>query len=517
MTKYGAIAAGDGETTRAAAEILKAGGNAFDAALAGLFASTIAEPVLSSLGGGGFLLASSAKLTAPVLYDFFAHTPRRKCDDVVFQPIEADFGTVTQEFHIGVGSIATPGIVKGAFDVHRELGRMPMREILQPAIDLARSGLKLSALQASIFDIVAPIYNSTPACQAQYASPSHPGQLIRAGEVMRVPAKADFLEAIASEGDDLFYRGEVAAQVARDCENLGGHLRRADFENYAVIKRTPLSVDFEGARIFTNPPPSVGGTLIAFALKLIADTGLEQLDFGSFAHLDRLAQVMAMSNQARVESGLNEHPEQGSKSILDPEFVARYRDEILGRPASHRGTTHISVIDKDANAVSMTVSNGEGSGYVIPGTGIVLNNMLGEEDINPKGFHQWPVDTRMSSMMAPSLILRPDGLITALGSGGSNRIRTAVLQVILNLLSFGVHIEEAVELPRIHYERGLLNVEAGFGEGVRDQLVKTFDQCKVWDDLNLFFGGVHAVQYNGRTGALSGGGDPRRGGVAVVV
>ncbi|OEJ68215.1 gamma-glutamyltransferase [Magnetovibrio blakemorei] len=517
MSKYGAIAAGDRETTRAAAEILKAGGNAFDAALAGLFASTVAEPVLSSLGGGGFLLASSAKTTAPVLYDFFAHTPRRKCDEVDFQPIDADFGTVTQEFHIGVGSIATPGIVKGAFDVHRELGRMPMREILQPAIDLARSGFKLSALQASVFDIVAPIYKSTPACRAQYASPSHPGQLIRAGEVMKVPAKADFLEALASEGDDLFYRGEVAAQVARDCEDLGGHLRRTDFENYAVIKRAPLRVDFEGARIFTNPPPSVGGTLIAFALKLIADTGLGQLDFGSFTHLDRLAQVMALSNQARVESGLNEHPEQGSKSVLEPEFVARYRTEILGRPASHRGTTHISVIDKDANAVSMTVSNGEGSGYVIPGTGIVLNNMLGEEDINPKGFHQWPVDTRMSSMMAPSLILRSDGLITALGSGGSNRIRTAVLQVILNLLSFGAHIEEAVELPRIHYERGLLNVEAGFDEGVREQLIKAFDECKVWGELNLFFGGVHAVEYNGRTGALSGGGDPRRGGVAVVV
>ena len=518
--KRGAVAAGDGETARAAAEVLKSGGNAFDAVLAGLFASTIAEPVLSSLGGGGFLLAQP-KDGPPILYDFFAHTPRRNLgrepDEVDFHPVIADFGTVTQEFHIGMGAIATPGIVRGAFEVHRDLGSIPMQDIITPAIELARHGFNLSPLQAYIFDIVEPIYMATPACRAQYASPTNPDVLIRAGEQMCVPIKADFLDALAREGDDLFYRGEVAATVARDCEDLGGHLDRADFERYEVMKRAPLAIAFEGSRILTNPPPSVGGILVAFALHLIGDTGLEKLGFGSFAHLERLARVMALSNQARVESGLNLHPQDGAEILLDPDFLERYRAEVLGQPASHRGTTHISVIDRDGNAASMTVSNGEGSAYIAPNTGVVFNNMLGEEDINPKGFHQWASDTRMSSMMAPSLIQRPDGLMVALGSGGSNRIRTAILQVILAVLEFDVHVEEAVQLPRIHFERGLLNVEDGFGEGVCAELSQTFDQVKLWDDRNLFFGGVHAVEYNAATGALTGGGDPRRGGVALVV
>jgi len=514
--KRGAVAAGDQATAHAAAEILKAGGNAFDAVLAGLFASTIAEPVLSSLGGGGFLLAKPHQ-GAPVLYDFFAHTPRCKQSEVDFHPVLADFGTVTQEFHIGMGSIATPGMVRGAFEAHRDFGTLPMKEIIQPAIDSARKGVPMSPLQAYIFEIVEPIYKATKECREQFASPTASDQLVKAGDVVPQPQQADFLDALAREGDDLFYRGEVAAQVARDCDDKGGHLDRADFEAYEVIRRTPLAFEFEGARILTNPPPSVGGILIGFALGLIADTGLDSLGHGSFEHLQRLAHVMHLTNQARVESGLNLHPQSGADALLDDELLARYRAEVLGQPASHRGTTHISVIDRDGNAAAMTVSNGEGSAYIAPGTGVVFNNMLGEEDINPRGLGEWDVDTRMSSMMAPSLIQRPDGLMVALGSGGSNRIRTAILQVILNVLSFGQSLEQAVEAPRVHFERGLLNVEQGFEEGTCVQLDQAFENCKLWTERNLFFGGVHAVQYHGAKGELTGYGDPRRAGASVVV
>jgi len=193
------------------------------------------------------------------------------------------------------------------------------------------------------------------------------------------------------------------------------------------------------------------------------------------------------------------------------------RAEVLFQPETQGVTTQISGSDRDGNAASMTLSNGEGSAYIAPNTGVVFNNMLGEEDINPKGFHQWPEDTRLSSMMAPSLIQHPDGLMVALGSGGSNRIRTAILQVILAVLEFGVHVQEAVELPRIHFERDVLNVEAGFDAGVNEQLREAFAECKLWDAQNLFFGGVHAVEFNATTKALAGGGDPRRGGVALVV
>lgn len=516
MVKKGVVAAGDPHTAAATAEVLKAGGNAFDAVLAGLFASTVAEPVLSSLGGGGFLLARPAH-GKPVLYDFFAHTPVRKKSEVDFYPVVADFGATTQEFHIGLGAMAAPGVVRGAFEVLRDLGSMPMRELVSPAQTLARDGFALSPLQAYIFEVVKPIYLATPACRAQYASPTDADRLIQAGERFRAPDQADFLDALAAEGEDLFYRGEVAARVASDCEDQGGHLERRDFENYQVHKRTPLRVEYAGTRILTNPTPSVGGTLIAFALELLKDSDLKKLGFGSFAYVQRLAQVMDLTHQARVESGLNAHPVQGGNALLDPQRLERYRLEVLGRPKAHRGTTHLSVIDKAGNAASLTVSNGEGSGYIAPNTGVVFNNMLGEEDINPLGLQQWPENTRLSSMMSPSILEHEDGLRVALGSGGSNRIRTAVLQVVLAMLEFGVPVEEAVSLPRVHFEGGVLHVEPGFGEGVIEQAERTFESVHRWDSHNLFFGGVHAVQCNTQSGALSGGGDPRRGGVALVV
>ena len=512
----GSVAAGDAHTAQAAADVLKAGGNAFDAALAALFAASVAEPVLCSLGGGGFLLAHPAQ-GRPVLYDFFAHTPMRKKTEVDFHPVLADFGPVTQEFHIGLGAIATPGVVRGAFEALRDLGTMPARDIIAPALALARDGFKLSALQAYIFEVVEPIYMATPECRAQYASPECSAKLIGAGETMRMPEAADFLDALAREGDGLFYRGEVAAGVARDCEDRGGHLERCDFEAYQVHKRAPLAVEYAGARLLTNPPPSVGGTLIAFALELLQGTGVDKLGFGTFAYLERLARVMDLTNQARVESGLNLHPNGGAEVLMGSAFLERYREGVLGKPKAHRGTTHISVIDKAGNAASMTLSNGEGSAYIAPGTGVVFNNMLGEEDINPRGFHQWPENERLSSMMSPSLIERGDNLLVALGSGGSNRIRTAVLQVVLAILEFGVHVEEAVTRPRVHFEGGVLNVEPGFGDGVSEQLGQAFDNTKCWDSQNLFFGGVHAVAFDTKSGTLTGGGDPRRGGVALVV
>ena len=198
----GAVAAGDLNTAQAAADVLKAGGNAFDAVVAALFASTVAEPVLSSLGGGGFLLAHPAG-GKPMVYDFFAHTPVRKKSEVDFYPVLADFGTVTQEFHIGLGAMATPGVVRGAFEVIRDLGTLSVRDLMAPAQALARGGFRVSPLQAYILDVVGPIYRATASCRAQYASPADLDKLIGAGEHLRLVDSADFLDALAQEGDDL--------------------------------------------------------------------------------------------------------------------------------------------------------------------------------------------------------------------------------------------------------------------------------------------------------------------------
>lgn len=516
MNYQGAIAAGHPLTVEAGHEVLKAGGNAYDAAVAAFFMACVAEPVLASLGGGGFLL-SQTKTGQQQLFDFFVQTPRYKKPEaeIDFKPIWADFGTLRQEFHIGQGAIATPGALKGVFEVHRQLGSLRMSDLVQPAIRAAREGMQLNALQAYIFSIVSPILTATDEVSDVFSG-NGTGQLIGEGELFRFPQLADTLEVLAIEGDDLFYRGEIAQQIVTCCAEGGGHLCRQDLEQYRVLNRKPLQLNYDGCQILTNPPPSSGGILIAFALQLWNKVRDRRMTFGSKCHLQLLAQVMAMTNQARVESHVEEgdmHP--AADVLLDELLLHRYSKEIKGRAKAQRGTTHISVIDRWRNVATLTVSNGEGCGGMVPGTGIMLNNMLGEEDLNPLGFQYWQENQRMTSMMAPSVLNQTDGRIVALGSGGSNRIRTAILQTFINLIDFGLPLEEAVCRPRIHFENDLLNIENGFNDRVLASLFEQYPSHKRWDALNLFFGGVHAVQYH--AGCFDGIGDPRRGGASQQV
>ncbi|MBT4463657.1 MAG: Gamma-glutamyltranspeptidase, partial [Rhodospirillaceae bacterium] len=480
---------------------------------------SVAEPVLAALGGGGFLLARPAG-EKPVLYDFFAQTPksRRHDDESELRPIIADFGEAQQEFHIGMASMATPGVVKGLFGAHADLGRMPMSTIVEPARKLATDGVVLNSLQAYIFTIVEKIFTSNDDCLAIFGSHENPGQLLGDGEVLKNPEYADVLDVLSREGEGLFYRGEIAQTIADDSRTGGGHLGLEDLSGYELIRRNPLQLSHGGFGLLTNPPPSTGGLLIAFALGLLGDGGLGQHVFASPSHVGMLANVLDLTNEARMDSGLTDGDvSQAADKLLSKQFQDLYRDRVSGHPRARRGTTHISVIDGDGNAAALTVSNGEGSAYIVPGTGVMINNMLGEEDINPLGLGQWPQDIRMSSMMSPSLLLAPDGGITALGSGGSNRIRSAVLQVVLNLTDFKMGLEQAVESPRLHMEGGLLSIEDGFPDESIATLGAQFPDNKVWSERNLFFGGVHAVRYDEKTRALEGFGDSRRGGVSIKV
>lgn len=512
----GVVAAGHPATAAAAETILHEGGNAFDAAVAAHFAACIAEPVLCSLAGGGFLLAyQNGK--QPELYDFFVHTPREKRhgDDLDFYPIMADFGTVQQEFHIGLGAIASPGCVAGLFQIHHERCSMPMQRLVEPALELARDGLAINDFQAGIFDIVAPIYLATDGARTIYADPRNPEKIVKGGQSLQQIDQADFIENLAREGEALFYHGEIADTIDTLCRQGGGHLTRGDLEAYRVIKRKPLSLNYREAHIFTNPPPSSGGILIAFALDLLGQLDLSDYPYGSSSHLQLIAETMALTQQARIATHLDDAVHPDAEQLLNREFLEQYRKEIMNRARSYRGTTHISIIDNDGNIASMTLSNGEGCGSVIPGTGVMLNNMLGEEDINPAGFHQWPADQRMTSMMAPSLVLFDDGREIALGSGGSNRIRSAILQVLSNLIDHGFTVEEAVEASRIHLENEHLSIEGGFDKNNLNELKQRFPEHTAWQIKNLFFGGAHTVMRDGDN--YSGAGDPRRGGVARVV
>ncbi|MGR9105660.1 MAG: gamma-glutamyltransferase [Gammaproteobacteria bacterium] len=515
MTFKGAVAAGHEETARAAAVILDAGGNAFDAAVAAHFAACVAEPVLASLGGGSFLLASPAGNDA-LVYDFFVQTPglRRPLNEIEFFPVCVDFGTARQEFHVGLASVATPGVVRGLFSVHRDLCRMPMQRLIEPAVVLAKKGVRVNRLQAYILDLVREIYSFRSDTRTLFMRYAPKRQMLKEGDSFANPEFADFLECLAAEGEDLFYRGEVARTIAELCATSGGYLSRSDFENYRVIKRTPLSLDYRSCRVLTNPPPSSGGPLIAFGLHLMEHLQPARQGFGTAGYLRLLTEILGLTEKARLDIESGDSGSRPLQDLLDPDSIRRYRQQMSPRAFCSRGTTQISVADQHGNLASLTTSNGEGCGYLVPGSGISLNNMLGEEDLNPAGFHHWPEDTRMSSMMAPSLLFFENRQVV-LGSGGSNRLRTAILQVLVNLIDFGMSLDQAVESPRIHFEAGRLSVERGFAARDLNALLSAFPDHKLWDSLNLFFGGVHAVSRQSEI--FTGAGDPRRGGVSLIV
>ena len=370
----------------------------------------------------------------------------------------------------------------------------------------------VTPFQAYLFRVVFATFTATDACHRIFRSVDDAAALVGEGESLRQPELADTLETLAIEGDGLFYRGEIAAAIANDM-HAGGQITLEDLAGYAVERRAPLTLDYHGVRMHTNPPPSSGGLLIAFGLKLLESIDVKALGFATCRYLDTLVRVIGATAEARVAAGGDAGLDSGQ--MLDDAFLARYRDEIAGRAASRHGTTQISVIDADGNLASLTVSNGEGSGYVVPGTGIVMNNMLGEEDLNPGGFQRWTAAHRMTSMMAPTALEWPDSATVALGSGGSNRLRTAILQVLLNLIDFELPVEEAVQAPRVHYENGLLSVEGGFDVDGLGPLLEAFPDHHLWGECNMFFGGAHTVAASKK--GMHGAGDPRRGGASLTV
>jgi gamma-glutamyltranspeptidase/glutathione hydrolase len=512
----GVAASGSAEVSQTAVEILKSGGNAFDAVLGALCTASVAEPMMISLGGGGFLLALENG-RKPMVYDFFCQTSkhRRADHELDFYPIMANFGTTEQEFHIGMGSIAVPGVVAGIFEAHRRLGRMPIREIINPAIGLARSGIRVDAFHEYIIRILHPILQARAETFALYESETAPGDLIQEGELLRNPDAADSLEALISEGPDLFYKGEMGARLANDCRENGGHVTRQDLADYRVELREPVVFRHRGARCAINPPPSPGGGLIAFALGVMGDWDSEKDAWGSTGHVLNLLRGMRAASVARHEFSMETGLEiDKMRELLGEETIRKWQKGLALHSLFSRGTTHISVADAEGNMASLTASNGEGCSYTLPGTGIMLNNMLGEEDLNPGGFNRWKEGTRLVSMMSPAVAELADGTRYALGSGGSNRIRSAVTQVLVNLLDFEMTLKDAVAAPRIHLEGNKLSIEPGFDAEALSALKTAAPTTHLWTEKNLFFGGVHTVSVK-HGGIFDGAGDPRRGGVVA--
>ena len=502
----GVVAAGHPLTAQAGAQVLREGGNAVDAAVAAMLASFAAEPLLTGLGAGGYLMVAGGDWQ-PALLDFFVEAPLRASDGSAAElvAIDVSFGDAAQVFHIGPASCGIYGTPAGACEAIARWGTASLEELAKPAARLAREGVALNTGQAYVAEILEQLLVSTPQCAALWAPR---GRVLREGEIIRNPELADALERLGREGAEPFYEGDIAAAVSDWVTAHGGSVTSSVLREYQPVLREPVRMGYRDRVLLTNPPPSAGGTLIAYALGLLdrrpAPPSLREL-VGAMeaAQAERTAEfVEGLAQEGFLErflaqrlSGTGSSSEQGRSGT-----------------AGHLGaTTHISVLDGDGRACSVTCTNGEGSGVVVPGTGIHVNNIMGEQDLNPLGFHRHPAGRRMPSMMAPSVLMRAGEVELVLGSAGSNRIRSALLQTIVGVVDHDLDAERAVGAPRVHFEDAVVYAEPGIDVHT---LAAEGREVVAFHELNLFFGGVQAVQR--RDGSLVGAGDPRRGGVAVA-
>lgn len=476
------VTAGHSLTVQAAQIALEAGGNAFDAAVAAIFASFITEPCMSSPAGGGFINAFQAN-GENLIFDFFCQTPSQKIGQARdFHPVELFFGSASEQFYVGQASVAVPGTTAGVFHLWKKLGSIPLKYLVEPAIHYAREGILVDQFQAMDFGILQPIMTRHPRGLELFYDQK--GQPLKKGAILRMEYLADFLDSLCKEGEGLFYRGEISRMIDHQMKESGGWLRREDLENYKVIERQPECLSYRGLQISTNPLPSLGGSLLLLGLEQLLSDPPSEKDFYS-----RLSQMLLSMDQMS----------------RDPDELRRLLDEHIPKIG---GTTHFNIVDRKGNGVSCSLSNGEGNGHFLAGTDIQLNNMLGEPALMPEGPHSWIPDRRVSSMMSPSLIINGKGELAALlGTGGAGRIPAMISQVIAQLLLRDKSIAEAVEAARIYVHEGILHMERETPDfNYPPQL-----QLNRWKEMSLFFGGVHTIGTDGKR--WEGVGDKRRFGV----
>ncbi len=478
------MAAGHPLTAEAGARVLREGGNAVDAAVAAMLTSFAAEPLLTGLGAGGYMMVAGGG-QQPALLDFFVQAPERATDGSAaeLEAVDVSFGDAVQVFYIGAASCGIYGAPAGACEAIRRWGTIELAELAAPAAKLAREGVVLNKGQAYIAKILGDLLCSTPECAALWAP--HGAGAARGRAAAQPRARRRAAEARAG-GRRAFLQRRHRRRRMRWLGERGGSLTASGAQRLSRrSSASRCSMRYRDREVLTNPPPSAGGTLLAYSLGLLdAQPSPPALE----------AVIGAM------EAAQEERTAEFVQGLSDEDFGACFLSSRLG------STTHISVLDSQGRACSVTCTNGEGSGVVVPGTGIHLNNVMGEEDLSPLGFHSHPAGRRMPSMMAPTIVMLADRrsprssiggeVELVLGSAGSNRIRSALLQTIVGVVDLGLRAPEAVSAPRAHFEGGIVYHEPGIEPtsepGAERELVR-------FHDLNLFFGGVQAVQRKARS------------------
>lgn len=514
LSAKGVVSAGSQSTAEAGIRILQQGGNAVDAAVAAAFAVSAGEPTVTSLGGAGIMMLYHAASKTMTTCDFFANAPMLKPQqqpNLDFFGIDLDYGPTQQTFFVGRGSAAVPGVIPGLGSVHDAYGTLPFEALLEPAIEHLTKGIELGPRQRAMGEFLEPILTRHPIPKRWF---SNDGAFLSDNAHFELPELAETLKAMRSQGWRTYYQNELVPLMLDGFGiSRGGLLQAADFERYEPVFREPIKTSFFEHDVYTVPSPAAGGPMIALMLRIL---GHEQvLDLSPHEQIQRFAAVLETADESRLRHvagqtalSFSQEMEAFKRKLTRLEAPER----VIGGPSS---TTHISVIDGAGNAVAVTLSHGESNAYNIGDSGIMMNNFLGESDLLPQGFGTAEPGVRLATMMSPTIALGPDNAIIALGTGGANRIRSAIMQSLWHIIAAKESPTTAINAPRLHYENGELNIET-FQRTTDIELISNWvpNGTTAFHEPNLYFGGVNCAVY-GVDHHFDGAGDPRRGGVCL--
>jgi gamma-glutamyltranspeptidase/glutathione hydrolase len=494
---------------RAGGEVAEQGGNAVDAAVATTIAALATEIGIVGLDAGAFISVWRPG-EAPCVIDGGIAMPGRGRARERFgaagRPVALDYGG-GMETIVGYGAVGVGGAVAALGDAAAGWGRLEWPDLLAPAAARARQGFPLGAASGTWLNYShREIFGWQPESGAVIHDAA--GELLAVGAPMRVPGLAETLVELGRDGPAAFYTGRLGAEIAACVDAGGGLMSVADRVAYRVARREPMHCDVGDWEVAVPPPPAIGGAALA---AMLARMGTEPRDAWSAASVAQLA--AAQRDVFERIQDLSAHA--GAEADAALQALVRWAASGGGATGgSAPSTVHISTLDADGLACAVTASSGYGSGVLVPGTGIWLNNCLGELELNPRGFHALAPGARMGSNMSPVVARCADGAMLSLGSPGAERITTALLQVMLNFMRLGLSLEEALAAPRLHVERTAAGWQAALEPGLPVAQVPM--PVRAFDALSMFFGGAGAVLREAdRT--LVAAADPRRQGAALVV
>ena len=506
-------------------EVLKKGGNAVDAAVAAAFGLGVAEPNASGLGGGGFILIYRAKTQDLVAIDYREVAPLKATPDMY--RLTADGKVVDDEITVGHKAVAVPGTLAGLTLALKKYGTMSLKDVISPAIQVAEDGYLVSKTMNGMMKDNFEKLSKFPAAAKVYLKdglPYEPGDRIRLIDLAKT------YRLIAAKGPDVFYKGEIAEAIEKEMRASGkGLITREDLAGYQPVMRTPVRGSYRGYEIISMSPPSSGGTHIIQLLNILEGYDMAKLGFNTAASLHVMAEAMkrVFSDRSRY-MGDTDFVQVPVKGLISKKYAEELRKGIgleaagqkipAGNPVPYEsgGTSHLSVIDKEGNLVALTqtINYFFGSGVLVPGIGILLNNEMDDFVPKPGAMNSIAPKKKPLSSMSPTIVLKNGKPFLSLGSPGATRIITALPQILMNVIDHNMNLQEAINAPRIHCMTGEIFMESRVPKEVQQALINKGHKLTVRGEMDLYFGGAQGVMIDPKTGTLYGAGDPRRDGMA---